>query len=70
MTVLSITVKSFSIFITLTVLHFMLGNLDAQTVALIVFVAAAIIFSGAFISAVLKDKVQKRKTSQQTVFES
>lgn len=70
MMVINLIIKSFSIFVILTLFHIMLGNLDEQTVALIVFAAAAIIFSGAFISAVLKDKVQKRKTSGQTVFGS
>lgn len=63
-------IKTISIFLTLIVIKFMLGSLDAKSIALLVFLAAGIIFSAAFISAIVKDRVQRRKTSQQTVFEA
>ncbi|MBS4034628.1 MAG: hypothetical protein KGZ85_09195 [Ignavibacterium sp.] len=52
------------------VIKFMLGSLDTKTIALLVFLASGIIFSVVFISAILKDRVHRRKTSQQTVFEA
>ena len=63
-------IKAISIFFTLIVIKFMLGSLDTKTIALLVFLAAGIIFSAAFFSAIAKDRVQRRKTSQQTVFEA
>lgn len=51
-------------------MYFMPGHLDSQTIALIVLLIAGIIFSAAFISALVKDRVQRRKTSQRTVFGS
>lgn len=62
--------KSFSIFSILVVMYFMFGHSDSQTIALLVLIVAGIIFSAAFISAFVKDRVQRRKTSQLTVFES
>lgn len=63
-------IKAISFFLTLMVIKFMLGSLDTKTIALLVFLAAGIIFSAAFISAIVKDRVQRRRTSQQTVFEA
>ena len=67
---LMISFKSFSIFLILVVMYFMLGHSDSQIIALLVLIVAAIIFSAAFISALVKDRVQRRKTSQHTVFDS
>lgn len=51
-------------------MYFMLGHLDSQTIALLVLLIAVIIFSAAFFFALVKDRVQRRKTSQPTVFRS
>ncbi len=67
---LMISFKSLSIFLILVVMYFMLGHSDSQIIALLVLIVAAIIFSAAFISALVKDRVQRRKTSQHTVFDS
>jgi hypothetical protein len=63
-------IKAITIFLTLIVIKFMFGSLDTKSIALLVFLAAGIIFSAAFISAIVKDRVQRRRTSQQTVFEA
>lgn len=68
--ILLFVTKSISIFITIMVMYYMLGSFNTQTIALIVFLFAGAIFSAAFISAMIKDRVQRRKTSQLTVFES
>lgn len=67
---ISLILKTISIFLTLIVIHFMLGNFNPQSIALIIFGVAGVIFSTAFIYAKLKDRMQRRKTSQITVFES
>lgn len=67
---ISFILKAISIFLTLIVIHFMLGNFNSQSIALIIFGVAGVIFSAAFIYAKLKDRMQRRKTSQLTVFES
>lgn len=60
----------FSILLLLIVMYFMPDHLDSQTIALLILLFAVIIFSAVFIIALVKDKVQRRKTSQHTVFGS
>lgn len=67
---ISPVLMAISIFLTLIVMHFMLGNFDSQSIALFIFSIAGVIFSAAFIYAKLKDRMHRRKTSQLTVFES
>lgn len=62
--------KSISVFLILMVLHFMFGNLDTRDIAFIVFAVAVVILSAVFISAAVKDRIQRRRASSQTVFGS
>lgn len=68
--VISTVIKSFVSFFTLMLFYFMLGNINTHTIALILLCFAGCIFAAAFVSAKIKDSAQKRRVSQQTVFES
>lgn len=64
------SVKVFTIFLINTMIYFMLGYTDTQTIALLVFLIAGIIFSAAYLSAKMKDRTQRKKVSHFTVYNS
>jgi ABC-type antimicrobial peptide transport system permease subunit len=64
------SVKAITIFLINLVMYYFLGNSDTQTIALIVFLIAVIMFSAAFLTAKVKDRIQRRKVSHYTVYNS
>ncbi len=53
--------RSIIIFAVIQAISFALGSSDAVTIAIIVLASAVLIFGSVFISAFLKDRIQKRK---------
>lgn len=64
------SVKAFTIFLINLVMYYMLGHTETHTIALLVFLIAGIIFSAAFLTAKVKDRIQRRKITHYTVYNS
>lgn len=56
--------RSILIFAAIQLLSFMLGKSDATTIAMAVFVFSALIFVLVYVSAFVKDRVQKKRFSK------
>lgn len=61
--------RSIIIFAVIQLLSFLLGTSDAVAIAIAVFTASTLIFLAVYISASLKDRLQKKRFTK-TLFES